>query len=638
MSFPRTPNAAKRGKAVKLGQLLVRRGKLDQDALRAVLEAQETEQCWLGESLVRMGLVSKKDILEALQTQPQFVHDLVSLLQAEKSVVHAVPRRVAESMPALAVSREGGELIVAMDDPLDFGAIARLQSITASRVVPVMAERADLLTAIRFHYDAASDSTALVRAREEDEEAEDPEEEHPVTGIAPVHSSVGAAPAPGWPGSHALDRTQAGTGEWAEDLPSSVQLQNLLLYQAVRERASDIHIEPRGDHLIVRNRVDGRLVESQVLPQWMHAGLITRFKVLAEMDVSERRLPQDGRCRVNLDGREIDLRISTLPTLAGEKMVLRLLDRHNQLMDLEELGLDPSQLATLKDLLSYPQGMILVVGPTGSGKTTTLYSILQRIDRGTLNVVTIEDPVEFQLPMITQVPVKEKIGLSFATVLRSVLRQDPDIILVGEIRDQETAEIATRASVTGHLLFSTLHTNSAVATVVRMLDLGISPFMLSSSLLAVISQRLVRRLCHHCAELGRPDPELFRALGIPDEGQRYLQARGCDECGERGYRGRLPIIEILRLTDQLRDGILNGISQDEFNRLAKGAGMEGIQAAGLDKVRQGLTTLEEVARAVRDPGSAPTLSVRPRRTPEPVEDGDAPLSLPPAPETMESSA
>jgi type IV pilus assembly protein PilB len=590
---------------MKLGQLLVRRGKLEPDALRAVLAKQETEQCWLGESLVRMGLVSKKDILEALQTQPQFVHDLVSLLQADRAVTQLIPRRVAEGIPALGVAREDGELVVAMDDPLDFGAIARLQALTSARVVPVMAERADLLTAIRFHYDSVSTSTALVRADEEELDGLGDEEggaRH--AGLATVASAPGPAAVEAGGRITGIERQRADDGEWAEDLPSSVQLQNLLLYQAVRERASDIHIEPRGEHLVVRNRVDGRLVESQILPQWMHAGLISRFKVLAEMDVSERRLPQDGRCRVSLDDREIDLRISTLPTLAGEKMVLRLLDRHNQLMELEELGLDPPQLATLKDLLTYPQGMILVVGPTGSGKTTTLYSLLQRIDRDSFNVVTIEDPVEFELPLITQVLVREKIGLTFAKVLRSVLRQDPDIVLVGEIRDEETAEIATRASVTGHLLFSTLHTNSAVATMVRMLDLGISPFMLSSSLLAIISQRLVRRLCHRCAELGDPDPDLLRILGLPQDGARYLQARGCDECGDRGYRGRLPIIEILRLTEPLREGIMRGISQHEFTRLAAESGMEGLMAAGLSKVRQGLTTLEEVARAVRDPGTA----------------------------------
>jgi type IV pilus assembly protein PilB len=621
---------------VKLGQLLVRKGKLDADSLRAALARQDSEDCWLGESLVRMGLVSKKDILEALQTQPQFVYDLISLLQVDRAVAHLIPQRVAEAIPALAVASEGEgegeELTVAMEDPLDFGGIGRLQALTSTRIIPVLAERSDLVTAIRFHYESASTSTSLVRSGKGASGAVNGGGDDGEIGLEPSAGSAG--PLTTGAGMASLDRLRGDEEEWADDLPSAVQLQNLLLHQAVRERASDIHIEPRGDHLVVRNRVDGHLVESHVLPHWMHAGLISRFKVLAEMDVSERRLPQDGRCRVKLDGREIDLRISTLPTLAGEKMVLRILDRHNQLVALEELGLDPIQLATLKDLLTYPQGMILAVGPTGSGKTTTLYSLLQRIDRAGLNVVTIEDPIEYELPLITQVPVRERIGLTFATVLRSVLRQDPDIVLVGEIRDQETAEIATRASVTGHLLFSTLHTNDALSTVVRMLDLGISRFMLSSSLLAVMSQRLVRRLCPHCAELAEPSPDLMRVLGLASNGQRYLEARGCAKCEDRGYRGRLPIFEILRLTEPLRDGILRGMSQAELRCLAEAGGTEWLLEAGLNKVRDGLTSLEEIARAVRDPGMTPPSptaagadvslegDTEPLRLPAGVEPGD----------------
>ncbi|MEX1256857.1 MAG: GspE/PulE family protein [Gemmatimonadota bacterium] len=592
---------------MKLGQLLVRKGKLDSEALRAVLAKSESEKCWLGETLVRMGLVSKRDILDALQTQPEFVYDLTTLLQVDPEVARVLPQRVAERIPALVVARVGEELTVAMDDPLDFGATGRLQALTGARIVPVLADRADLFTAIRFHHSHESASTAVVPSEREMPTLLSPGRSRTADSMAEKGELGALVLSPDEEALLPAELLAGVSGESGEGLPSAVHLQNLILHEALRERASDIHIEPQADHLVIRNRVDGRLVESQVMPKWMHAGLVSRFKVLAEMDVSERRLPQDGRCRVNVDGREIDLRVSTLPTLAGEKMVLRILDRHTQLMELEELALEPRQLELVKGLLTHPQGMILVVGPTGSGKTTTLYSLLQRIDTDSLNVVTIEDPIEYQLPGITQVPIRDKIELTFAKVLRSVLRQDPDVILVGEIRDEETAEIAARASVTGHLLFSTLHTNSAVSTVVRLLDLGVTPFMLSSSLLAIISQRLVRRLCHHCAALARPDPAVLRSLHLPVDGQRYLAPSGCAECQGRGYHGRVPIFEILSVTDRFREGVVRGASQGELTRLAEEGGMQTLWEAGMAKVRQGLTSLDEIARAVRETG-APEVS------------------------------
>ena len=349
----------------------------------------------------------------------------------------------------------------------------------------------------------------------------------------------------------------------------------------------------------VRNRVDGRLVETQIIPKWMHGGLISRFKVLANMDISERRLPQDGRCRMEVEGKHVDLRVSTLPTRHGEKMVLRILDRSNQLLDLEDLGLAGHDRNTLLDFIQRPQGMLLVVGPTGSGKTTTLYSVLQQLDAETQNIITIEDPIEYEIPTINQVQVQDKIGLEFSTVLRSVLRQDPDVVLVGEIRDQETAQIAVRAALTGHLLLSTLHTNSAVSTLTRLLDLEIPPFLLSSSLLGIVSQRLVRRVCQRCSTPYTPDPEALQILGLSSSA-KYMHGSGCDSCGGRGYRGRVAIFELLRVTDPMRHAVARSASEQEMRRIASESGMLTLKESGARIVKAGVAAAEDVAFVVRD--------------------------------------
>ena len=310
-------------------------------------------------------------------------------------------------------------------------------------------------------------------------------------------------------------------------------------------------------------------------------------------------MPQDGRCRIQVDNKQIDLRVSTLPTRHGEKMVLRILDRSDQLLQLEDLGLEGSDLETLLDFLQRPQGMLLVVGPTGSGKTTTLYSVLQRLDSKTQNIITIEDPIEYEMPTINQVQVQEKIGLRFSTVLRSVLRQDPDVVLLGEIRDEETAQIAVRAALTGHLLLSTLHTNNAVSTLTRLLDLDIAPFLLSSSLLGVVSQRLVRRVCSACTTSYAPDPDALKVLGLPTA-EQYSRGKGCDACGERGYKGRIAIFELLRVTDPMRRAIAHSANEQELRRIAADSGMSTLSESGAKLVAAGLATAEDVAFVVRD--------------------------------------
>jgi len=592
---------AARGFDVKLGQLLVKKRIIDEDQLRAVLARQKGDGARLGEMLVHLGLVSKRDILSSLATQPGFLLDSVALAQIRPSVAQLIPRRVATRLTCIAVALEDEQLSVAMADPLDFSSIEQISAITGAHIQPLLAGATDVDLAIRLHYPAESEQTLVVRSagtsiakRESDALATNEFDAVPHTNedhfglVSSAFTSDNIA--------------VTSPGDMADtdgELPTSVHLQNLLLHEALRERASDIHIEPRDDHLCVRNRVDGRLVESQIIPKWMHGGLISRFKVLANMDIAERRLPQDGRCRIRLDGRQIDLRVSTLPTRHGEKMVLRILDRSSQMLQLEDLGLAGSDLETLEDFIQRPQGMLLVVGPTGSGKTTTLYSVLQRIDAKTQNVITIEDPIEYEIPTINQVQVHEKIGLQFSTVLRSVLRQDPDVVLLGEIRDEDTAQIAVRAALTGHLLLSTLHTNNAVSTLTRLLDLEIAPFLLSSSLLGIVSQRLVRRVCPACTSPYVPDPEALKVLGL-SSAEQYLRGAGCDTCGGRGYKGRIAIFEMLRITDPLRRAIARGANEQELRRIGADSGMSTLSESGAKLVRAGVATAEDVAAVVRD--------------------------------------
>ncbi|MFQ5742967.1 MAG: ATPase, T2SS/T4P/T4SS family [Acidobacteriota bacterium] len=584
---------------MKLGQLLVKKRIIDEDQLRAVLARQKGEGARLGEMLVRLGLVSKRDVLSALATQPGFLLDSVALAQVEPAVAQVIPRQVAERLTCLAVALNGERLSVAMVDPLDFAAIEQLSAIVDAAIEPRLSGSSDIELAIRLHYPAGNEAALMVR-----------DHAFPISMAGRSHTLTtkshggdsdpfGLVSSPAHPES--LTSIAAGNEAAAGELPTSVQLQNLLLHEAIRARASDIHIEPRVDHLCVRNRVDGQLAESQIVPKWMHAGLISRFKVLANMDIAERRLPQDGRCRMQVEGRQIDLRVSTLPTRHGEKMVLRILDRRSQMLHLEDLGLDGTELQSLLDFIRHPQGMVLVVGPTGSGKTTTLYSLLQRMDSKSQNIITIEDPIEYEMQSVNQVQVQEKIGLNFAAILRSVLRQDPDIVLLGEIRDHETAQIAVRAALTGHLLLSTVHTNNAVGTLVRMLDLGVPPFLLSSSLLGVVSQRLVRRICRSCAAHYNPDPEALKILGLGHNvGIGYLRGRGCSDCGGRGYKGRIAIFEILRANDAMRQAISRNASEQELRRIAMDSGMCGLAEAGVAKVKAGLVTVEDMAYVVRD--------------------------------------
>jgi general secretion pathway protein E len=419
--------------------------------------------------------------------------------------------------------------------------------------------------------------------------------------------------------SHAPEReiVEGLSGDWELDVEAAfeetrdllespdegpvIKFVHSLIFRAIRERSSDIHVEPFEKELVVRNRVDGILYPMVTAPRKWHAPVVSRIKVMASLDIGERRLPQDGRIRIRLGGKEIDIRVSVVPTAFGERAVLRILDRSNLLLGLEDIGLASGELASLKRLLGRSNGILLVTGPTGSGKTTTLYAALRRLDSGTKNIITIEDPVEYQVHGIGQIQVNPKIHLTFAGGLRSILRQDPDIIMVGEIRDSETAEIAIQASLTGHLVLSTLHTNDSASAVTRLVDMGIEPFLVASSLTAVIAQRLVRKLCPDCRVPYAPSPAQWREVGLAGEpAGRFFAAGGCPSCMNTGYRGRVGIFEILIADDRLRALILERADSEGIKAFAAGRGMRTILSAGAEKVCAGITSAEEVLRVTQE--------------------------------------
>jgi type IV pilus assembly protein PilB len=376
-----------------------------------------------------------------------------------------------------------------------------------------------------------------------------------------------------------------------------IKLANLILLQAVKDRASDVHIEPFEKTMRLRYRIDGVLVDATPPPKQMQLALASRFKIMSSLDIAERRLPQDGRLRIRVAGRDYDLRVSIMPTVHGEKIVLRLLDKSNLSASIDKLGLDPDTFQQFKAAIDAPHGLILVTGPTGSGKTTTLYSALNELNNPIYNIITVEDPVEFQVPGINQVPVKKEIGLTFANALRSILRQDPDIIMIGEIRDTETAEIAVEAALTGHQVLSTMHCNDAPGAIARLDDMGIAPFLISSSVILSCAQRLMRRICSHCKEPVTYPPKMFQDLGIDPsifDGCTLYRGHGCERCKNSGYLGRLAIIEAMTITDEIRKLIIARASSREMGKVAIGQGMRTLRMVALDRVRDGVSTLEQV--------------------------------------------
>jgi type IV pilus assembly protein PilB len=572
-------------KRKKLGEVLRDRKRISADDLQSAIDDQEKKSLLLGELLLERDLVSKEHLVAALEEVTRFRYVDCRFATVETAVLEMVPRSAAIKNCAMPLVREGNRIIVVMAEPQNLHALDELRFLTGKEISPRLGFRSEINEAIEKCY---AELTA--------------EEEAAVTKL-PFIEQVDVSDMQFHTAS-ANERNKAAMEEFEAELRSektpAVRLVSAILSAAATKKASDIHIEPQAMGTVVRVRVDGMLRELTHIPGEMQNALISRIKILSDMDIAERRVPQDGRFLVEIGGKRLDLRVSTLPTHYGEKVVMRLLDPSATKVGFQELGFSEENAAAIQTVLSSPQGMLLVTGPTGSGKSTTLYAALHAVRSPGINIITVEDPVEYKVEEVNQVQVNTKTGLTFATCLRSILRQDPNVIMVGEIRDTETAEIALQAAQTGHLVLSTLHTNDAVGAITRLLDLGVPAFLVANSVSQVVSQRLVRKLCH-CKREEIVTPEYgtrLLAAGIRDfESKTYVPV-GCNECENSGYRGRVGIYEVLVFDERLRAAVRSTTRDDEIRNLARSSGMRPMQEDAMEKVKQGITTLEEVMRVV----------------------------------------
>ena len=559
----------------RLGELLVREKMISLSELRQAQELQKRSGGNLGKSLSKLGYVSDQDVTAFIASQYKVPAINLDGYEIDKEIADLIPREVAERHKIFPISRAGASLVVAMMDPTNLHAIDDVKFLTGYNVEPVVASETAIDAILERHYAVPLASYDDVMEGFNDEEFE--------FGVDEDDDA------------NALELEKL-----SEDAPV-VRLVNLILVNAIKKGASDIHIEPYEKAFRVRYRVDGVLHEEMTPPLKLKNALTSRLKIMSRLDIAERRLPQDGRIKLKLGkGREMDFRVSVLPTLFGEKVVMRLLDKSNLQLDMTKLGFDPKPLEAFKKAINAPYGMCLVTGPTGSGKTTTLYSALSELNKTDVNISTAEDPVEYNLHGINQVQMHEEIGLNFAAGLRSFLRQDPDIIMVGEIRDFETAEIAVKAALTGHLVLSTLHTNDAPSTISRLLNMGVEPFLVTASVVLVLAQRLGRRLCSECKEpLNVPEESLLKAGVKPEDiakGYQPMEGKGCPACNNTGYKGRVALYEVMIFDDVLKDLVLQGCSTAELKAEAIRLGMESLRIAGLKKVNEGVTSLKEVLR------------------------------------------
>jgi type IV pilus assembly protein PilB len=554
----------------RLGDLLVREGLITKEQLQAALNEQRNTGMRLGYTLVKLGIVEETEITKMLARQYRMPAVDLARFEVDPRIVKLVPGEVAVRHTVLPLKREGRTLTVAMSDPTNMTVVDDLKFITRYDIFPVIAGEYTLRTAIERYYEQTDAQLQTILKDIEDEDLEVIEEEEDEDAPAPL----------------------------SDDAPV-VKLINGILTDAVKRGASDIHIEPFERELRVRYRVDGALQEVMKPPIKLRAALTSRVKIMSNLNIAERRVPQDGRIKLKMGKRVIDFRVSTLPVIYGEKIVLRILDKGNLTLDLTKFGFEPQAEEDLMRAILNPYGMVLVTGPTGSGKTTTLYSALQRINVVEANIMTAEDPVEYNLHGINQVLVRTEIGMTFAAALRAFLRQDPNIIMVGEIRDIETGSIAIKAALTGHLVLSTLHTNDAPSTVTRMIDMGIEPFNVASAVNLIVAQRLVRRICTDCKDVYRYDAEELDALGISQaeaKGITFYKGGGCDSCGETGYKGRQGLYEVMAMTPEARKMVLRGASTAEMKDQAVEDGMLTLRMDGIMKVKRGITTLEEVVK------------------------------------------
>lgn len=558
-----------RGGRKRLGDILLQAGVITQDQVQKALDLQKQKGIRLGKSLIQMGFITSHDIIKALSEQLNIPYISLASYQIDQNVISLIPENIARSNQMVPLFKIAKSLTVAMVDPLDVFAIDEISRKTGLEVEPAVCGEDELNQSLDYYYGSRASMDEVVQIIQ-DEEPGEAEIEEPALKEA------------------------------AEDAPV-IRLVNLIFSQAVKEKASDIHVEPEEDKILVRYRIDGVLRKFYEQPKNLQGSIISRIKIMSELDIAERRLPQDGRFQMKVDGHDVDVRVSTIPTVNGENIVMRLLDKSNLIAKIEDLGFAPIMLKQFKNLIQSPYGIILVTGPTGSGKTTTLYSALHQMNAAEENIMTIEDPIEYRLPNIRQSQVNPKIGLTFAGGLRSFLRQDPDIIMVGEIRDGETATVAVQAALTGHLVLSTLHTNDAPGAISRLIDMGVETFLVSSSLSGIIAQRLVRKICEKCKESYEPGEPLLKELRIKagTDPIKFYRGRGCRSCKNSGYSGRMAIFELLMIDRVIQEMIISHASLSKIRDYAQKNGMRSLRMDGLWKASLGLTSIEEVVRATQ---------------------------------------
>ncbi|MEM7198684.1 MAG: ATPase, T2SS/T4P/T4SS family [Planctomycetota bacterium] len=552
-----------------VGQILKDLGVVHEGMIQEALSIQRERGQRIGEILIELGHITRADLARALAEQAGMGYCDLAATRPKPEAIAKVDAASARAFSVLPIVLEGGELTVALADPQNASVLSDLAFTTGLEVRAVVADEELIGQELERHYqeDAAaakSQMKELVAELQREGGKLDLEDKQAMAAAAPV-----------------------------------VKLLNYILYQAIRDKASDIHLEPFGGDFKIRYRVDGMLYELEAPPSHLAVALISRVKVMADLDIAETRLPQDGRIELTVGGRPVDLRISTLPTMYGESCVMRVLDRSVVALDVENLGMPDDLKQELRSLTGLPHGIVLVTGPTGSGKTTTLYAMLNEANREEVKIITVEDPVEYDLEGIVQVPVNEEIGVSYAAVLRTILRQDPDVILVGEIRDHETAQTGIEASLTGHLVFSTLHTNDAPSAVTRLVDIGIEPFRITATLRAVLAQRLVRRVCSDCKTFYEPAETVLHELGLAKSdvvGKSFAFGKGCEACNFTGFRGRAAVAELMMLSERLFGLVLDGASTEALRKAAVEEGMRTLREAGLRAVFDGVTTVEEVLR------------------------------------------
>jgi len=542
----------------RLGDLIVEAGLITEEQLQDTLKEKPQNQK-LGEALLQRGYITEQQLIEVLEAQLGIPHLSLYGYPFEKNLFSLIPKEAAVRNLVVPLRVEGDKLLVAMADPMDFFAIDDLRLSTGFQIETVIATKDDIIRSINKFYEIEDEFEELT-----------------------------------------INKKQGDTGEQeslTDESSPIVKLVNQILLSAVSQKASDIHIDPHETKLVIRYRVDGLLRVERSLPKHMQNMLIARIKIMANLDITEHRVPQDGRIKMKIEYFPIDLRLSTLPTVYGEKIVMRILDLTNALTELEKLSFNKINLKRFNSLIEKPNGILLITGPTGSGKSSTLYAALNKLNSETVNIITVEDPVEYQLEGISQIQVNPNVNMTFAAGLRAILRQDPDIVMVGEIRDRETAETAVRASLTGHLVLSTLHTNDAISSVNRLIDMGVEPFLVATALTGVVAQRLVRRVCRDCGEAVEPSEreiEIFAKRGLKIE--KVVRGKGCASCNMTGYKGRIAIQEVLVITDDIRRLIMNGEPVSQLRKLAIQNKTIFLIDDGLLKVKQGLTTTEEVLR------------------------------------------